>query len=82
MNAQDEKPPFDKEIDELMNKLSEHCDSVRLFISVPSGNGETTSFSRGAGNYLAQYGQIKEWILRQETKVIEHERRGYNEGPE
>jgi len=44
--------------------LSEHCESVRIFVTVPSndGNQTTKACDDGAGNFYAQYGQITEWI--------------------
>lgn len=51
--------------------LAEHCDSVRIFVtrSEHDGNEETTQdFNCGRGNFVAQVGQIQEWMWRQEGR--------------
>ncbi len=53
-----------KMVDEFRDKLSEHCDSVRIFVSFPSLNGEsdTVGYTNGGGNLFAQHGQVREWL--------------------
>lgn len=55
-----------KEIDTFMNKLSEHTESVRIFITASNPNGGTSCFTTGRGNYYAQAGQIDEWRTTQD----------------
>lgn len=44
--------------------LSEHCDSVHIFVTVPTDDGSqnTKACDEGAGNFYAQFGQISEWL--------------------
>lgn len=51
-------------LESCVNKLSEHCDSVRIFVTFPTNDGErdTAAMDSGSGNFYAQYGQITEWL--------------------
>ncbi len=57
--------------------LSEHFDSVRIFVSVhvseceqtTQDERETESYSVGAGNYHAQMNQVREWLLYKDMQV-------------
>lgn len=52
-------------VEEAAIKLSEHCDSVRVFVTKHAcdGTSDTTiAFDAGRGNLHAQLGQIYEWI--------------------
>lgn len=52
---------------DMVAQLMEHCDSARIFITSHDGKTEETlSFNTGNGNFAAQYGQVKEWIIMQE----------------
>lgn len=47
--------------------LSEHFDTVQIFITHHNPTREeygTMNISVGTGNWLARYGQIKDWINR------------------
>lgn len=56
-----------KIVDNCRDKLMEHFDSVRIFVTKHSGNQENTaSFETGGGNFYAQLGQVKEWISIQD----------------
>lgn len=50
-----------KEIDTFCARMSEHTESIRVFITIPQ-NGMTAALSRGHGNYYAQVGHISEWL--------------------
>ena len=51
-----------------VTELSEHFDSVRIFITIPSENDSqiTRAYNSGAGNFYAQLGQIREWLSMQD----------------
>lgn len=70
-------PEIKRIVSECVTRLSEHCDSVRIFVTSPSndGSGCTDDLSDGAGNFLAQRGQIRDWMLRQDEYVKEHAKR-------
>lgn len=65
----------EKLADKLVSELGEHCDSVRVFCTMNEGNGETASYTVGDGNFHAQTGQVKEWLIRQDEIVREHARK-------
>lgn len=59
-----------KNIDEIVGKLLEHYDSVRIFVSRQDGEKQvTTSVDRGGGNFYAQLGQVADWLTVQNTKT-------------
>lgn len=51
--------------------LGEHFDSVQIFCTRHEGgpDGGTFSTSRGVGNFYARYGQVREWLLEQDSKT-------------
>lgn len=57
-----------KLVDKVAQDLSEHCDSVRIFIVVHD-NDLSKAYSSGKGNFYSQLGQITEWIERQQEHV-------------
>jgi hypothetical protein len=56
--------------------LMEHCDSVRIFVTVNERDGEV-SCTEGSGSFKAQMGHVREWIIRQEENVRLHTRDNY-----
>lgn len=64
----DEIERLNQLVGEYSSKLAEHCDSVRIFVT-KHGDGSlsnSVSINEGRGNYYAQYGQVKEWVVIQE----------------
>ena len=59
-------------------KLAEHFDSVRIVATRQTGNGQNTAvFTTGSGNYFAQLGSVKEWVVKQdELSRIEQREEG------
>lgn len=53
--------------------LSEHFDSVQIFVTRTENDG-TRSVHHGAGNWYARYGHVQEW-LRKENEYIRRETR-------
>jgi hypothetical protein len=62
-------PEIKKKVDDFISEMGEHFESARFFGSFNEGNGETGSYTSGSGNFHAQYGQIREWITRQDEMV-------------
>ena len=60
-------PELQRKISLFAQELLEHVDSVRIFVSYPDPNKITGSFTTGIGNYYAQYGQIREWLIIQDA---------------
>lgn len=46
-------------------QLSEHFDSVRIVVT-KDGDGSTRRVSQGTGNWYAQYGSVKDWLMSEE----------------
>lgn len=55
-------------VDRVCRELGEHADSVRIFVTLHSGDGTTNtrSYEAGTGNFYAQLGQVREWIAIQD----------------
>lgn len=69
-------PEQEQLVRDAIGKLSEHFDSVRIFVTVHDGPlDETNSYEDGAGNFYAQLGQIREWISIQDQYQREHAKR-------
>ena len=48
--------------------LSEHVDSVRIFVTFPAldGSPATGRLTDGGGNLYAQMGQVRAWLIQQD----------------
>lgn len=60
-----EKETLEKMVEDAAAALSEHCDSVRIFVTKHAVDGEsdvTIAFDQGRGNLHAQLGQVYEWL--------------------
>ena len=60
-----------------LNFLSEHFDTVQIFITHHNSTTDeygTMNMTVGTGNWLARYGQVKDWINRVD-EVARHEKR-------
>lgn len=58
-------------------KLGEHFDTVHIFTTRYDGREVGTVFvNSGIGNWFARYGQVRDWLLREEeaTRTDQHER--------
>ena len=62
----------DKKLDLLKNQvkfLSDNFDSVIVFASkFDKENEETSYWVEGCGNWCARYGQVREWLVKQERE--------------
>lgn len=55
------------ESDRIAERLLElGVDSVRVFVSAGAKGDETLQASTGRGNFHAQQGQVREWLIRQD----------------
>lgn len=54
-----------------INELSEHFDAIRIFVAHRSSAENTACYTTGRGNFHAQVGQVREWIIRQDEYVRE-----------
>jgi hypothetical protein len=70
-----EEHPDWKRIDEALDTLAEHFDSVHLFCTKyesasegDDGESGTIAMSAGRGNIYARIGLIREWLIRQDER--------------
>jgi hypothetical protein len=71
-----ERDEFAEKMRRVAEDLGEHAESVRIFCTIKrDDNGSGTQLiARGCGNWYAQYGSVKEWVLRAEEEVRLEER--------
>lgn len=70
----DEESTEDRElamIQQHVDALGEHFDTVQIFVSrhdmaVEEG---TISANRGSGNWFARFGQVREWLVKQDERA-------------
>lgn len=62
-----------KEIERHVAQLGEHFESIRIIAS-RNQDGKTITCSSGAGNFYAQLGSVRDWLVRQEAQSQEHAR--------
>lgn len=55
-----------RRLEEMALELGEHCDSVRIFVTLPTEQGISVALDSGVGNLYAQLGQVREWLCIQE----------------
>jgi hypothetical protein len=57
-----------KRIQDALDSLSEHYDSVHIFATRHEAETEkgTVSVQKGFGNWFARFGQVREWLLKQD----------------
>ena len=55
-------------------QLGEHFQSVRI-ITTSHQDGNTFTATSGAGNFYAQIASVREWLMRQDERVVHHERK-------
>jgi hypothetical protein len=57
-----------KRVGRVVTELGEHFDSVQIFATrCESGElGGTITVHMGTGNWFTRYGQVKEWIVKQD----------------
>ena len=67
-----------RELERHVSQLGEHFDSVRI-IATTHKDGITMSHSFGAGNFAAQMGAVKEWIIARDEEVRAEIRRRQDE---
>ncbi len=61
------KDADESRIQEAVNTLIEHFDSVQIFATRHDGSEDgTVSVVNGQGNYFTRYGQIKHWVRKEE----------------
>lgn len=66
----DRSPESDiKLLDRAIAVLSEHFDTVQVFVSREIADGSTVTVNRGQGNYFARYGQASCWVDRQRADI-------------
>lgn len=70
-----EQKRLTKLVDDACSDLSEHFDSIRIFVTMPSEtSNHTANYSAGRGNIYAQIGQVREWLIRDDERTRVQER--------
>ena len=60
-------PEIERLCEQFIAHVSEHVESVRVFVTWRDGADESSeSFTDGGGNHYAQLGQVREWLLIQD----------------
>jgi len=83
----DEEPISKKQVAvvrEALRTLMVHFDTVQIFCTYHVEDGEdsrTASYQNGKGNWFARYGQIREWITKEEEAQREDVRIDEEEEP-
>lgn len=62
-----------KRLDDAMAVLSEHFDTVQIFVTRYDGGADkgTTRASKSCGNFFARYGQIRQWLIAEDEETRE-----------
>jgi hypothetical protein len=57
-------------LDKAIETVGEHWDTVHIFVTRhDDAKKETTKGYRGTGNWFARYGQIREWVAKEEERM-------------
>lgn len=54
-------------VESAIQMLSEHFDTVQIFVTRHDGNVGTASTIMGIGNWFARVGQARDWLVEQEA---------------
>jgi hypothetical protein len=66
-------------VEQHISELMKHFDAIQVFVTLhDNGSGETESFDAGDGNWLARFGQVREWIISKEELMRAKSRREFN----
>lgn len=69
-------PEQQKLVDDVVTKLSDHFDSIHVFVTQHDGaSDQTQCYESGAGNFYAQLGQIREWLCIQDQYQRQYAKR-------
>lgn len=72
MSPEDDKQfiRISNQVDAIAAQLSEHWDTVQIFVTKHSGGERATfGYRASAGSFYTRYGQIKEWIAVQDERI-------------
>lgn len=58
--------------------LAEHFDAVVILATRHEGSRGTRTISKGAGNWHAQYGIVREWLVNRDEDTRETARREHD----
>jgi len=63
-------------LEKALSELGEHYDSAQIFATRHEAGtlGGTVRAALGCGNWYARYGQVQEWIVRQDEQTRISER--------
>lgn len=64
-----------KRLRKVCNELGDFFDTVQIFVTRhESSEGGTVNAKFGVGNYFARYGQVRQWLMKEDegTKMEMH----------
>lgn len=62
---------IEKMVDAAAQQISEHVDSVQIFVTFHRGDKNVTCFyDSGMGNYYARLASAREWILLKDDYIM------------
>lgn len=66
-----------KMVEDAANALAEHFDSVQIYTTryEPAVEDGTVNIAFGVGNFFTRYGQVIEWIAKQDERSRESVRK-------
>lgn len=68
-SPEDREKKFDDDrMESAVARLSEHFDAVRIVCTKTVGTN-TRRFSRGGGDYFAQVGAMRDWLVEQDEST-------------
>lgn len=80
MSESEQRQRDDEILEKFTNQLAEHFENVQIFVSYRDSQLDgTVSASKGAGNWNARYGHVKEWIVTQEQRFREAVRKEFED---
>lgn len=69
MNAQDEEDEDLKRLQQHCDQLSEHFDTVQIFVTRYDSKEGTINAQWGSGNWFARKGQVDKWATKENERI-------------
>lgn len=62
-----------QQVTKAVDALMEHFDCVQVFVSrnMEGTHEGTVHHNCGGGNWFARYGQVQQWIVQEETRMMD-----------
>lgn len=60
-------------VNEALDIIYEHCDSVQIFTTILFDDGNTGLFIDGRGNWHARFGSVEDWVRTKRNESLAFE---------